>query len=252
VLSVLRKERGNVEAFIFAGDIASLTSKPSSIKELENEGRLIRKLLLEVEKLNVPFYFVLGNRDEILLELLKKSGSHLFDELLEIIQMSYFLRFVGNKKFKVNENVFITGDIHHTNKQTILLTHEPPLVELVARDVVKREIEDFEQIQEIKKHVFLYFVGHTHYGHIWENYFNLGFVHRDDLHGSKDLWGFYWLFEIENRILRTFEIKFIEKNTRIRRFTCEKHKQYGEWIIHWRKCPICYLEKDLRKTTFEV
>jgi len=77
---------------------------------------------------------------------------------------------------------------------------------------------------KVFSNAFLHLEGHVHYGQFKDNYFNLGFAYRDDLHGSEPLEGLIWFFEID----KDYEVSFYYKSFGdLKEIVCPYHAEEG-------------------------
>lgn len=211
----------DVDVVVFTGDFVSL-KKPITA-ELDN----LEEILLELDSLDIPVFFVWGNRDLLLFKVLRKElekKGHNFP-LMKFEQILFNRLDIENlwvvrnsTKFSDEPELYITSDYTQINEKTIYITHYK---------------------SEVFSDAFLHLEGHVHYGQFKDNYFNLGFAYRDDLHGGKPLEGLIWFFEIE----KDYEVSFhYELLGDLKEIVCPYHAGEGTFIVpkYWKKCPVCY------------
>jgi len=223
----------DVDVVVFTGDFVSLNQPITT--ELNN----LEEIFLELDSLDVPVYFVWGNRDLLLFEALRKElerrGCNF--TLMKFEQM-LFNRLDIENLWVVRDSIelsdepelFITNDYTQIDEKTIYITHYRP---------------------EVFSDAFLHLEGHVHYGQFKDKYFNLGFAYRDDLHGSEPLEGLIWFFEID----KDYEVSFYyEMFGDLKEIVFPYHAEEGTFIIpkFWKKCPVCYNPENSKFSKYYV
>ena len=117
----------------------------------------------------------------------------------------------------------ITANPNLVTKRTVFLTH------YYKRGVLRESL--------------LHIEGHAHYGQVKNNYLNTSFLYRDDFHGAESLLGCIWQIELPNR-----NIEFFDLGGNLKRHTCNKHSEEGEFYIpsYWHICPVCYVPANAK------
>ncbi|HMF32138.1 MAG TPA: metallophosphoesterase family protein [Candidatus Lokiarchaeia archaeon] len=217
-MELLHRQLANVQAeydcAIFAGDISNFFF----------EGRetlpTIPLLFAQFEALDVPVYFVRGNRD-VNLQL---RASIPFDFANGI--------FLEGRATELPNGTRVTGDHERLDldNRTILVTH-------------------FEEVPLSQPG--LHIVGHTHVARYSPSFINLGFLYRTEEHGAKSMNGIFWLIELDGaRVanLRWYALEGKNEEDQSRRqypfkeYHCHHHPDAGTWVLpfYWKRCPLCY------------
>jgi len=133
-------------------------------------------------------------------------------------------------EFSDEPELYVTNDYTQIDEKTVYITHYRP---------------------EVFSDALLHLEGHVHYGQFKDNYFNLGFAYRDDLHGSEPLEGLIWFFEIN----RDYKVSFYyELLGDLKEIVCPYHAEEGTFIVpnFWRKCPVCYDPENSKFSKYYV
>ncbi len=224
-LSALKKgietmKNYDFDAVVCVGDFASLRFT-DPLKELEN----IAKIFDLLDSLEVPVYYVWGNRDLMLFDLVVRLVGVRRERALELIRRlihhDYLYEVSRGTRYKLGF-ASIVSDPKIVEPNSILLVH---------------------YIDHVAKGALLHIEGHVHYGQYKDNYINLGFVYRDDLHGAEPMEGMIWLIEIRREGGRVhIDRKYVLLDRRFKEMICDLHFDEGVFIVpsKWRRCPVCY------------
>jgi hypothetical protein len=85
--------------------------------------------------------------------------------------------------------------------------------------------------------------GHLHFGQRIQNYLNLGFLYRDEAHGTSAMVGCYWTLELEGT---SASVSFTNLGGKLKEYKCPNHPKEGTFYIpfYWKKCPVCNDSKN--------
>jgi len=223
VLKLLKKriEGESFDYMLIAGDLTNAYS-------LENEEILqhMEEIFSVLESFEIPYYFVWGLPfRELKLELLFMEGLRRKDskegvigkEIVRLISSLKFGRLLRmDKPIKLGE-YWLTSSPKIVSENTILMIHT---------------------YRKLVPEALLHLEGHVHYGQRVFNYLNLGFLYKDDLHGSKPLIGCYWIIDLKGS---HFDATLVDLGGNLKRLQCPRHPDEGTFYIpyFWRKCPVC-------------
>ena len=122
----------------------------------------------------------------------------------------------------------LTSKIEDLDSSKILVTH-------AIRPVLKGK----------QANALLYLYGHDHFGRVYKNYLDLGFLYRGkEAHGAaRALFGCYWFIDIENG-----DVHLENHMWQLKQITCSIHTNQGILYIpyYWKVCPICFNEEQHR------
>jgi predicted phosphodiesterase len=215
------QRQNHVDAIIIAGDFASINYDKTE-QDILKEDHKISCMFSLLEDLNIPYYFVWGNRDTFhffyMMTIQQEWVSHHEDDL-------------RNGTLLTNTAVFplnpyqITSNPQCVDERTLFVTHYQEHVEWNA---------------------LLHLEGHVHYGQYQKNYLNLGFLFRDSLHGAQQLLGGLW--EIELSTNHVENVEYVDFGGNIKQLLCPYHPEEGIFYIprFWRKCPVCFDEDNAK------
>jgi len=220
----IKKMRG-VSAILIAGDIADFTTE-----NLQKAYDDITKMFCLLEKLNIKYYFVLGNWDIFFVMNLEKArkrsikAEELYRGILKKIKAKNGTLLLKDQVFKLDEKINITANKSLARDDTILLIH-------ADRDTFSNSLLHVE----------------GHWGlfgqvNLDKHYLNLGFLHG----GKEELTGCIWEINIEGKKVRSVIWHDIGGN--LKEYICPEHKNEGLFVIPstWKKCPVCYRPERAR------
>ena len=197
VKALVKKLRGKkYDAIIFCGDFASFSDAQE----------VYEKVMKEIKKIGAPCYYVFGNRDRsfdpfgigICAEPEATFPTHLSDQRVEI-----------------GEGIFITANPALIDEKTIFISH------LTSTH---------------QKEALLHIEGHVHYGIVYKNYINLGFLYRDDFHDEPTGLGCFWDITIKGDKV---EVEWNRLDI-MKPIECKVHKDFIFFVpTEWMVCPFC-------------
>lgn len=190
------------DAVLFAGDFTN-AFLDRNLEDANEKYQIIMKLL---QSLEIPVYYVLGNRDFAPT-----------DEGIQVINADLPFNLSKDRKIYISKKISISSDQRLVDEDTIYLTH-------------------FNNHLQTK--ALLQLAGHVHWGVKYRNYLNLGFLYRDEEHGAPALNGCYWEIKIhDNKLINvTWHNLGGMKETK-----CQNHPFAVFYIPnYWQRCPFCY------------
>jgi predicted phosphodiesterase len=207
VKALVKAVRGKTyDAIIFCGDFASFSDAQAVYEEI----------MEQIQKIGAPCYYVFGNRDRS------------FDPFgigLCIDPEATFPTHLSDQKVEIGEGISITSNPSLIDEKTIFISH------LTGTH---------------QKDALLHIEGHVHYGIVYKNYINTGFLFRDDFHDEPPGLGCYWEINIENGKI---EIEWVNLGI-MKPIDCKVHKDFIFFVPdEWNICPFCrgdYNENWLR------
>jgi len=194
---------------VFGGDFTSAWFDGSAEGE-----RQMQHIADQIALLEIPFFYVLGNRDY----------SPIDDAWVECP--------IG-ESLDIEDRKFggyrLTSSPESLSSSDILVTHS---------------LEISLKYRQAKSLLYLY--GHDHVGRVYRNYVDLGFLYRGrKAHGAREaLYGCYFTIETEGGGLRVRNHSWQLRETR-----CQIHGHQGTFYIpcSWsRSCPLCYDDEKYR------
>ena len=195
------------DAVIFAGDFASFYDVQVAYE----------RIMREIVKIGAPCFYVFGNRDRM------------FDPFgigISVEPEATFPTLLTDQKVEIGEGISITANPDLIDEKTIFLAH---------------------LTNTHRKNALLHIEGHVHYGIVYKNYVNLGFLYRDDFHAEKPGPGCYWEITIGNG-----EIKIEWTNIGLMKpIECKAHKDFRFFVPEeWNMCPFCLGDYNTSWTVF--
>lgn len=208
VKAMVKAVRGkSYDAIIFCGDFASFVDIQ----------RAYEKIMEELQKIGSPCYYVFGNRDRE------------FDPFGIGICVSpepKFPTFLDNQKVEIGEGISITANPELVDEKTIFISH------LTSNHL---------------KNALLHIEGHVHYGIVYKNYINLGFLYRDDFHDEPPGLGCFWEITIKDGKI---DIEWNRLGI-MKPIECKVHKDFLFFVpTEWTMCPFCRGEYNLNWAFF--
>lgn len=214
----------NITYILIAGDISDWRGPEHADEVYKN----LVKMFQLLEKLNIKYFFVLGNWDTFFTmdfiesTKMKLNPVLLFQTILKEAKAKKGVLLRGSYVYELNQYVKLTTDPKLVNKKTIFLTHAYP-----------------KPITNVLMHI----EGHWGlYAQLNGNYLNLGFLHG----GREKLTGLVWTIELEKD--KVTKIQWYDLGGMLKEYVCPFHRNEGLFIIpsNWKKCPVCYKPERAR------
>jgi predicted phosphodiesterase len=199
---VRRVSGNNYDGMIVAGDFTNGLIEGDLLAAQAD----FEKICDIMRRLDVPLYYVLGNRDYIL----SQQG-------LQHVEPSVptYLDRTSRTRIRLRES-YLTANPNLVNRKTIYVTH-------------------FDR--QLRKEALLQIAGHVHWGVRYRNYLNACFLYRDTEHGAKPTNGCY--FELETKG-KQVNVKWHDLGG-TKKISCAKHP-FATYFVpsDWSRCPLCY------------